>query len=53
MLDPPPDILLAVRVQADAEHGPLDEDADEQFEEMGMEVVDETGVADDDDERRE
>lgn len=51
--DPPPDISLAVRVKSNDNYGPLAEDADEWFDEIGMEVVDELGEADDDDERRE
>lgn len=51
--DPPPDIALAVRVSElteNAQLGPLDEEV---FDELGVEVVDELGGADEDDERRE
>lgn len=52
--DSPPDITLAVRVSELPDNvdrvGELDEEV---FDELGMEVVDELGGADEDDERRE
>lgn len=59
MLDPPPDLSVAVRIKEGTEPAadthPTAEDIDEEdrFDEIGMEVVDERGVVDDDDERRE
>lgn len=53
MRDPPSDVTLAVRVAELPEYaqlGALDEEA---FDELGLEVVDELGGADEDDERRE
>lgn len=51
--DPPPDITLAVRVSELPENGRVGDLDEEVFDELGVEVVDELGGADEDDERRE
>lgn len=65
MTDPPPDIALAVRLRVPGSttkrttngggewHGESDDVFDsDRLEEIGLEVIDEGGTADDDDERR-